>query len=290
MQVNYHRVRDAALEIALSTRHNVQKALSSAKHGAQKIHVTGCPLSIKDVMYGDRSSMKTLAIHNKSTEYLVAYTWYSSCDVYLKDLSPMLSMTPDGTVLVSIRRDKLDLHVISVVAIVEALGEHCTLVQCVKDVDYVELSLHDAHCNLMNVQLRKGKVTCSAADCAISEVDGTVYTLLPGNRYEQVVSLCDVALTTNSTLNVEYMGKINTAIAYRTYLSGGNVDIYTGTLLYSEPTLAAYDYSHMATSSPIKRLTIREQINSMASVALHGAVDDMTAPESALMAGAPLKS
>jgi hypothetical protein len=292
MDVDFDKERDITLDIALSSRHDVQKALSSGKHGSSNKRDAGCPVSLRDILYGDVASMKTLTIDMCSSEFLVAYRWYSSCNVRVRDIHAGMHMIDhDRDILgITISKSKMDLYAIGVGDILSALREtHQVESSCGNDGDIL-LAIHNASQGIMNLRLRKSMLDCDPSGWKIVELGDRVYTLFKGDMYRQVCSMADVTFTTSNSLNVKYMGRISTAVLYRRHLSDSNIDMQVGAMLYSDSSLPAYDYSSVGNNDPIKRLTIRDQMNTIASLSLSDAVDDLTAPESALMSGLTLHS
>lgn len=284
MNVNFDRHRDAALEVALSSRHSVQQALSSMKHGIANRVQRVCPLSMKDILYGSYSGTKTLAIDENSSEYLVAYKWHSMASVQVRDLRVHISSLTSGYTI-QINKTKLDLYVITPADLCKFIQSICTIISSTETEESVTIHVSDIPIDFMNRYARKSGIDCHCGDWQLSSDNGTVYTLFRGDVYANLLGLSDALMTNNTRLNVEYMGKVNTALMYRKYIVDSNLDLYVGTLLYSHPDSAAHDYSSTSKSDAIKRLTIRDQLSTVVSLSLNNASDELVSKESRLMAG-----
>ena len=270
--------RDKALDVALSSKDDLQRAIDSSKRlrggGTKKSH-----MRIRDIMYGSGRATKTLAIHHNMYKAEVECVWYSLSTVRLKDVYSSMSIKDTGEIILTLSQDMIDLHLIDTVQICQGLSEACVSATVVGQ---CEILLVGATANIVNSVVRTTSLNSSPEEWTCYEGDPVV-TVFQGDKYMNVVRHCDVVLSTDAPLNVSYMGKVRSAMLYRRYLSGPNVDLMVGTLLCSNPSLLAYDYSTLAYDDPIKRLTVRDLINSMVSMALSNKEDDLNSSESSLM-------
>jgi hypothetical protein len=270
--------RDRALDVALSTRDDLQRAIDSAKHsranGTRRNY-----MRIRDIMYGGTKPTKTLAIHTSMSIPEVECVWYSLSTVTLKDVYTSMGVTDTGGVVVTLSQDRMYLYSVDIEQVCKSLSDVCA---SITQAGTHDILLFGAPANVVNTVVRSTSLDCTPSDWECHDGD-VVVTVFHGDKYMNVLRHCDVTLSTDASLNVSYMGKVRSCMLYRKYVSGEYVDLMVGSLLCSHTSLPAYDYSTVARSDPIKRLTVRELIKSMVSMALSGDKDDLGSPESSLM-------
>jgi hypothetical protein len=285
MNVKFSYSRDGALEVALASRHNVQKALSSMKHGISKSKKQTCPFTVKHMLYGDYNNIKTLAIDEDNTETLVAFRWYSLCDVQVCDLKPVIRKQ-SYFYTINFLLQTLHLYVLTQGDLLAKFAGLSNVAIAELDDHSVTFTANSIPVDFMNLRIRSDKLNCSPKNWEISVYEGVVYTVFKGNVYEQVMCISDVVFTNNTSINVRYMGKMSTAIVYNKYLSGDDVDGYVGAMLYSCSDSLSYDYSTMAKKDMLKKFTIRDQVGLVSSAALTNSSDPLTSKESKLISNA----
>lgn len=271
--------RDTALDVALSSRDELQRAIDVAKQGVATRATTAKCGKLRDIMYGGIKPTQTVAIHLNMAKCDVECIWYSLSTVLLKDVYASMSIDEKGKLCICLSMDKLDLYMLSIAAVVGALQEVCTSVEVADDGTICAIGVP---ANIVHVPVRSTSLESHADDWECHDGEA-VMTVFKGDKYMNVLPHCDVAFSTDASMNVSYMGKAKSVMLYRKYLSGKQLDLMVGVVLCSHPDVPAYDYSTLSCSDPIKRLTVRDLIKSMTTMALDNAVDTLSSPESSLI-------
>jgi hypothetical protein len=279
-------VREPSLDIALSSNDALQEALSAAKHGV-KLSKSASPISVRDVQYGPFAGVKTIAVHTNSTRYLSEHTWYSRCNVYVSDVLVRIERKGTGAVL-HVSKDSLDLYTLSRKTLCTAINtmmKNRELLLFVRDTsDELLCEVSDYPCNVLQLTVREGTLNCSPRDWKVLVTGDAVYTVFRGNRFAEVYEHCDATLSTDASITVSYVGKVHATSLYAQHLSGSNHELHVA-LLMSSSDGRVRDYSNMCDESPLKALTIREQIHHLLEMAVRNDEDHLLSRESRLMVG-----
>jgi hypothetical protein len=286
IDINFDSGRDRALDVALSTREKLQSALNSAKHGVSTAFGRGPPLTIRDLLYGNMSDMKTVTVHDDTTKYIVLFKWYSMSTVYLKDITTDVSIA--GNIIVHLDSMKMNLYVIDIEDVATGICMHNKDIVDVypSGTDENNFSLMFMHSppDILNRVIRRTSLDCHNGDWEIYGETGTIFTVFRGNKFTNVMTHADATLSSSPDVTASYMGKVNSVILYRKYINDINSDIYLANIFCSKD-VGCNTYSNMNISSPIKRLSIRDQVSTLVSSTINNITDDLTSPESRLMIG-----
>lgn len=278
--------KDEGLDISLSNKKNIQQALDSSKHGGKKsnrVHI----ISIKELHYGHINTVKTIAINKQSSVLREKYVWYSMCTVYFRDICDRLDHK-DGMIQLYIKKQKLGLYSIGYEDLkiyVDTLGGKSRILCSELDTEEFKVMLV-AYCppDIMSMIVRKTKLDAIVQDWTVKTNKDIVYTIFKGDKYHAIKDICDVVLSTDPNIVVCNLGKLNAMHIYRQYVSGDNVDLHLSMLFccYEDDV---NDYSTMASTDLLKKLTIRDQIDTLRNVAAEDKIDNLSSKESKLILG-----
>jgi hypothetical protein len=278
--------RDPALEVALASKESLQKSLSAAKHGGELL-TRRAPLSVRDILNGGSGRVRTICVHNTTNSLAVECLWHSLCKVSPRDLDCRIEKS-ESCYILRLKATRLYLYSISMKDLAASVREICSDVLDVDDQSStcgdIVIRVRNIPPNWMICELRSSVIECKAGDWTVMGATGTIYTIFKGEKFKVLMPYCSEILSTNSRVMVEYLGKIKTCIMYRKYAEGLDVDLYISRLLCTLPN-EVYDYKSMATKDPVKRLTIRDQMGSIANMIDSKAVDLLSCNESKLFSG-----
>lgn len=290
MQIDCDRSRQESLSVALSTKDDLQRAISAGKHGMHNKHSKNSPIRVRDLLHARTKGTKTVAVHHSMAESQAAYIWYAKSTVYIKDIYLELFMNVDETVDISFSNDKMALHVLdreTLLRLMMNVGR--MLGQYVDARNVIHVLLSDVPNDIMNTVVRTTPFSTCSGDWKMVASGGDVYTIFRGDKYFETLRFADVVFSINVELNISYMGKANSAMIYRKYVADPNIDFYVGKMLCSKPLLKGDDYGSIGSDNPVKMLTINDLINTVSSTSIGNAVDELDSIESALIAGVTLR-
>lgn len=230
---------------------------------------------------------KTIAVHYGKDEAHVAFLWYSKCKVMLCDVMAEVAVSADlSRATVTLNAETLALYVLTSEQVVAALAQqgYAATLSKVRNVMIVP----DPPANLSVLNLRGEALPFLSKDFAIHDLQRCVYTVFKGDLYKHIALWCDLCLSTSTSLNIAYMGKLNAAKAYSEHLSGDNVEFYIPLLLNGFDGPKGYDFESMAFNDPLKAMTTKDQVKALYKACAERRTDALDSLESRVIAGARL--
>ena len=287
--------RRQSLEVALGST-SVQKTLDATKHGVDRKQFTNFPLKVRDLLKGKCNSVKTIAICYNTCRELEEAKWYSVCNVTVRDVLSSCSVTLDQYYKVTFERRKLDLFLILFKDVLSFISfnrkEKVTILDSSCDDYNPYIVLSKLPSDIMYVQVREPLLDCDRGDWKVYEDasnSNLVYTRFRGNLFSSLVEFCDEVICSDCNVNVEFLGKLETASLIRRYIVDKDLDIYVPVMMCSVDGFEVYDYRNIISQGVIKGLTIKDQAESIQSVGVHHASDSLVSIESRLMTGCSVK-
>lgn len=286
MNIDVNSERSRALDIALSSRDRLQNALSSAKHGNLSAFGKGMPLTIRHLLHSNVSRVRTVAVDLDSSRYMILYKWYSLCTLCLRDVYSTMYISSNN-VVVSLDENKMALYVISAEEVLDGLstnmGNKCEV--CMSS--STELVMDNAPSDVLTRCIRKTALDCTEHDWEVYGESGTIITVFSGNKFSNVMSYCDNTLSSNPEITSAYIGRVCANLLYDKYVSGDHVEIYLSNIMCSKET-GCEVYCNAFNDDIIKRLSIRDQINTIVTSTLNHSDHEIVSTESKLMTGMSL--
>lgn len=284
--MQFHSTRDEALDIALSVGQKLQSALDSAKHGFSASSSNSYTMSTRDILYGDIADVKTITVDNNTTRLMVLFKWYSMCNVKLKDIYSSISSKQFMEIRIS--RIKMDLYVLDAESISRGIfinnkDVRLKQYQDLED-DGIILYVSNPPPDILNRIVRKTSLDCYVDDWEVKGESDTIYTIFSGNKFENVMMYVHDTLSTDVSITVSYMGKVNASLLYDKYISEPNANIYIASIFCSRAS-GCNVYSSVSINEPIKRMCVREQVNTLVSSSLDRTQDNLSSIESRLVVG-----
>lgn len=283
--INFESARDGALDIALSTRDRLQDALNSGKHGISNSLPSGPPLTIRELLYSNISDTRTIAIDHNTSRYMVLYKWHALATVRLENV--LVNMEKLGDVVIRLSREKLDLYVLTVAEIVNGLANYSkeVIVSAYEDnKQHCHITLSKCPPDVLNRVIRRTVLDCSVSEWIVTGETGTIFTTFRGDKFKQVMEYADVTLSTNTNITVAHMGRVNAAILYNRYTNCHNKELQLANIFCAN-VRECNTYSSISRRSPVKRMSIRNQVSTLIAAALDGEADSLHTHESKLMVG-----
>lgn len=281
--IEFDSMRDAAFDVALSTRDRLQDALNSAKHGMKSPIAEGPILTVRKLLYSNISDISTIAIDHNSSRYLVLYKWHSLATVRIRDI--LASMEKVGDIVLRLDKLKLNLYILTTSEVATMFSSYKdTIVATYNDQEaYIILSKCPA--DIITRVARKTQLGCSVAELEVAGDVGTICTTFRGNKFAEVMMYADVTLSTNVEVTVAYMGRIRAATLYNKYISCHNKELQLANIFCTN-IRECNTYSSICRSSPVKRMSVRNQTKTLIAASLDGDEDKLQSRESRLMVGA----
>jgi len=282
----FNSPRNKALDIALSVRERLQDALNSAKHGSSSARSSGSQLSIRSLLHSNVSDTKTITIHHDSTKYMVLFRWYSMCTIRLKDI--FLSISVATEVTIHLDKTRMEMYVISIPDVVSGIASNNRdiLVCNHGSEDSGEYYIRLSNCppDVLNRIVRKTSFNCCDSEWEVTGEQGDIITTFDGNKFSNVMMYADVTLSTDVDITVSYMGKVNATILYSKYVTDDNSDLYIANMLCTR-SKGNNTYRTIACDEPVKRMSIRSQVETLIESSLNNYTDGLVSMESRLMVG-----
>jgi hypothetical protein len=278
--------RDKSLDMALTTGIGLQNALSSMKHGMSRESETGVPITIRSLLSGGGKGTRTMTIHHGSNKYMVSYIWYSLSTVRLNRI--MSAMDSTGGFRVLLDKTRMCLYVITVDDVAKGISNNNKDIIVTDygnidaNLDYIIL-LHPPS-DIANRLVRITDLDCTSDSWTVIEKNDTVFTVFRGDKFANVMQRADVTLSTDVNITVSYIGKVNAAILYTRYLREQGADLYVASMLCLKSS-GINTYDTISSSSPLKRISVRKQIDTLVEASIDDMTDDLTSIESKLLAG-----
>ena len=286
MNLNFLSHRNRSLDVALLSGNKLQSAISSVKHGVSATFAKGTSLTVSHLLYSKPSRTRTLAIDLDSSKYMVLYKWYSLCTVHVRDV--MLDLLVSGSnVVICLNKMAMSLYCITLEEVMHGLSMYIKTRCNIWSTSPLEIHVDNAPSDIVLKPIRITALDCYESDFDVHAEEGTVVTVFGGDRFSNVMSYCDITLSSNPEITSSYLGRAQSLLLYTKYVTGENSHVYLSSIMCSEDT-GCNTYDNMCSDDPLKRLSIKDQMGTIVDSTLGNIFQEIRSTESKLISGVNL--